>query len=54
MFTRFLQDESGSTAIEYGLIASLLALMAISGFRLVGTRIELMFTDTIAPALEQN
>ena len=30
MFSRFLKDESGATAIEYGLIASLIALAIIT------------------------
>ncbi|MCE1234711.1 MAG: Flp family type IVb pilin, partial [Hyphomicrobiales bacterium] len=30
-FSRFLKDESGATAIEYGLIASLIALAIITG-----------------------
>ena len=31
MFKRFLTDESGSTAIEYGLIAGLIFLAIVSG-----------------------
>jgi pilus assembly protein Flp/PilA len=30
MFTRFLRDESGATAIEYGLIAACIALVMIA------------------------
>src|SRR5690606_24159244 len=31
MFKRFLKDESGATAIEYGLIAGLIAVVIIAG-----------------------
>lgn len=43
-FTRFLQDESGATAIEYGLIASLIALAIISGAQTLGSKIDGAFT----------
>lgn len=36
LFARFAKDESGATAIEYGLIAALVAVAAIAGFKLVG------------------
>ncbi|MGB7432834.1 MAG: Flp family type IVb pilin, partial [Ahrensia sp.] len=31
MFTRFIKDESGATAIEYGLIATLISVALIGG-----------------------
>jgi pilus assembly protein Flp/PilA len=37
---RFLKDERGATAIEYGLIASLISLTAIAAFNLVGKRLQ--------------
>ena len=36
---RFAQDESGVTALEYGLIAALIAVVIIPGVTLVGTTI---------------
>ena len=36
MFARFLKDESGATAIEYGLIAALIAVAIIAAVRAVG------------------
>ncbi|WP_332769691.1 Flp family type IVb pilin [Phenylobacterium sp.] len=33
--TRFLKDESGATAIEYGLIAALIAVVLVSAMGLV-------------------
>ena len=37
---RFAQDESGATAIEYGLIAALIAVVIIGGATLVGTSLK--------------
>jgi len=47
---RFLRDEEGVTAIEYGLIAALVALAIIAGARLLGTNLNTLFT-TIATTL---
>ncbi len=43
-FTRFLKDESGATAIEYGLIASLIALAIITGAKSLGSTLSATFT----------
>jgi len=48
---RFLRDEDGVTAIEYGLIAALIAVVIITGVTLVGTDLETLFDVTIAGAL---
>ena len=40
---RFLKDESGATAIEYGLIAALIAVGIISAARLLGSQISATF-----------
>jgi pilus assembly protein Flp/PilA len=45
LFNRFLKDESGATAIEYGLIAALIALAIISGASLIGTSLSEKFTE---------
>jgi pilus assembly protein Flp/PilA len=37
---RILGDESGATAIEYGLIAALISVAAISAFTSVGTKLS--------------
>jgi len=42
---RFLQDESGATAIEYGLIAALIAVAIIGGARALGTAIGDTFNN---------
>ena len=45
LVTRFVKDESGATAIEYGLIAALIAVAAISAFQLVGTNLTSTFNN---------
>ncbi|MCO5146232.1 MAG: Flp family type IVb pilin [Aquamicrobium sp.] len=43
IFARFAKDESGATAIEYGLIAALIALAVITGAGLIGDELEKTF-----------
>ena len=40
LFARFAKDESGATAIEYGLIASLISVAIIVAVTLVGTNLN--------------
>ncbi|MBC7496469.1 MAG: Flp family type IVb pilin [Sphingomonadaceae bacterium] len=40
----FINDESGVTAIEYGLIAALVAVAAVSAFTALGTKLGAVFT----------
>ena len=47
---RFLKDESGATAIEYGLIAALIAVVIITAVTLVGTNLSSKF-NRIATAV---
>jgi pilus assembly protein Flp/PilA len=47
---RFMRDEEGVTAIEYGLIAALIAVVIIASVELVGTNLQGVF-DTIASSL---
>ena len=47
---RLLQNEDGATAIEYGLIAALIAVAAIVAFQLVGTNLSTIF-NTVATSL---
>lgn len=42
--TRFLKNESGATAIEYGLIAALIAVVVVTVMGLLGDRLETAFT----------
>jgi len=41
---RFVRDESGATAIEYGLIAALIAVVIIGAVTAVGTNLSTTFT----------
>ena len=41
--TRFLKDESGATAIEYGLIAALIAVVLVSALTLLGGKLNTTF-----------
>jgi|TARA_R110000772_G_scaffold154732_1_gene265803 pilus assembly protein Flp/PilA len=41
----FFADESGATAIEYGLIASLVSLVGIVAFTALGDTVLVAFTD---------
>jgi len=45
IFARFIKDESGATAIEYGLIASLISIAAIAAFNNVGSKLKGTFND---------
>jgi pilus assembly protein Flp/PilA len=47
----FLRDESGATAIEYGLIAALISVVIITAVRLVGTNLTATF-NLIAAAVK--
>ncbi len=47
---RFVKDESGATAIEYGLIAAGIAVAIIAAVQAVGTALDATFDD-VANAL---
>ena len=42
-FTRFVKDESGATAIEYGLIVALIAVVIITAVTTLGTKLNTGF-----------
>ena len=53
LFSRFANDESGATAIEYGLIASLIAVAIIVALGFLGDGLVATFeevTDSLATA----
>jgi pilus assembly protein Flp/PilA len=50
LLTSFLQDESGATAIEYGLIAALISVVIIVAITAVGTQLQTTF-NTVTNAL---
>lgn len=45
IFARFAKDESGATAIEYGLIAALIALAIVVGAGALGNSLDNKFDD---------
>jgi pilus assembly protein Flp/PilA len=47
---RFVKDESGATAIEYGLIAAGISVVIITAVNLVGTDLNVVF-NSVATAL---
>ena len=49
-FRAFLRDESGATAIEYGLIAALIAVAIIAAIGFIGDELENTF-NTVGNAL---
>ena len=48
LVTRFINDESGATAIEYGLIAALISVALIGGATTLGTNIASKFSTAAA------
>jgi pilus assembly protein Flp/PilA len=44
-FAKLMNDSRGATAIEYGLIAALIAVAAIGALRTVGTKLDSTFTN---------
>lgn len=45
LFSRFLKDESGATAIEYGLIAALISVALITGATTLGGALNNQFEN---------
>ncbi len=48
MLKRFLKNEDGATAIEYGLIAALIGVAIIVAVQAVGTSLQGTFNDVAA------
>ncbi len=42
---RFFRNEDGATAIEYALIASLIAVVIIGAVQVVGTKVSTVFSE---------
>ena len=45
LIDRFLTDEAGATAIEYGLIAALISIAAIAAMGNVGNNLKAIFNN---------
>jgi pilus assembly protein Flp/PilA len=43
LFNRFVKDESGATAIEYGLLAALISVAIIASLQLIGPKLKAAF-----------
>lgn len=53
-FSNLLRDDSGATAIEYGLIAALVSIAAIAALRILGTNLGEAFTEVGDAVAERN
>lgn len=42
---RFVRDETAATAVEYGLIAALIAVVVLVGVRSIGTKLNAKFNS---------
>ena len=47
---KFFKDEEGATAVEYGLMVALIAVVIIAAVTLIGTNLDAIF-DQVAAAL---
>ena len=45
IFSRFAKDESGATAIEYGLIAGLISVVILAVLGSIGSKLNTKFTN---------
>lgn len=45
LITRFAKDQSGATAIEYGLIAGLISVVIVAALKTIGTGLSAKFTN---------
>ncbi|MGN6470662.1 MAG: Flp family type IVb pilin [Rhizobiaceae bacterium] len=52
MLRRFIKDESGATAVEYGLIAVVISLAAIVGISALSNGIQFLFSDNNSRLVE--
>ena len=53
-FSRFLTDESGATAIEYGLIAALISTAIIAAVTTAGTNLSATWTSIATAVTKKN
>lgn len=51
LIKKLVRDERGATAIEYGLIGSLVSIAIIVGATALGTRLNVVY-DSVATALQ--
>ena len=53
-FNKLLRDEQGATAIEYGLIAALIAVAAITAMSGLGDQLSTTFTKVTTEMAKEN
>ncbi|MDW9668088.1 Flp family type IVb pilin [Sinorhizobium meliloti] len=53
LFSKLVRDESGATAIEYGLIAALISVALIAGAGALGDSLNTTF-DNLSTTLDDN
>ena len=53
-FNKLLRDEQGATAIEYGLIAALIAVAAIAAMQSLGNELQTTFSTVSTELSESN
>lgn len=51
LFLQFVRDEDGATAIEYGLIAALIAVVIVGALTTIGSNLNTVMTN-VATALK--
>jgi pilus assembly protein Flp/PilA len=44
----FFKDESGASAVEYGLLVALIAAIIVGSVGILGVRVQKAFDDTVA------
>lgn len=49
--SRFAKDESGATAIEYGLIAALVGVFIIGSLQVLGSKLDALFRTKVGDEL---
>ncbi len=54
IFARFRKDESGATAIEYGLIAALISVAIIAGASTLGNNLGTAFNNIAGKVANPN
>ena len=52
IIARTLRDDSGASAIEFGLLAALVSVAAVAGFSTIGEALNAMFTH-VAERIEE-
>ncbi len=54
LINKLLRDRNGATAIEYGLIAALVALAIVAGLGTLGTNLNTQFSNIAAQVQTHN